>query len=62
MKHMTDTFPTLDLSTVTGGINAGFEPWIGPGKTGHPPVRPPNGTPALGPKIPAVKAGFEPWL
>jgi hypothetical protein len=45
------------------GPRAGFEPWIGPGKPGHPSPSPAEPQPAPGPGVvfePVM--GFEPWL
>lgn len=55
--------PSGSLPTESFQPQLGFEPWIGPGKPGHPPVSPEPGGPLPEPAIcPQPMIGFEPWL
>jgi len=57
-----DTAQTRDGFQMEGP-RMGFEPWIGPGKPGHPEPNPSNPQPAPGPGLGFEPvAGFEPWL
>lgn len=55
--------PGISLPAESFQPGAGFEPWIGPGKPGHPPANPEPAAPLPEPAIcPAPIMGFEPWL